>query len=551
MCVSFLDIYQTLPDSWFSYAPVKWQFAPSFLKWCATGSLMAGAAFLVFTLLALIFGRVYCSFICPFGILMDILRFFAKWPSKLSFLKKTAFGRFCAKRFAKLGFRPARNVLRYSLLALCALSLIVGYAGLFGLLDPYSLFGKVMGDFVRPIAVDAANWTSEVLYSWGIYAVNPVEGEGAVALPAFLFALCVLGLLAVASALRGRIFCNTLCSVGSFLSLFSRYSLFRIRLDENACVHCGSCERTCKAECIDAKSGKIDASRCVLCFDCATNCPKGGISYGLNPAWFGKKKHPLEPSKIHSQKTVSRRAFARQAAGMAALACVAAKAKGSQSEEAPQIGAPSPYGVDGDRPDKRLASPPGSVSVRHFLEHCTGCQLCTAVCPSQLLKPSITQWGILGLIQPFMDFSKGFCVHACERCSEVCPAGAILPLSPQQKRTEKIGTAIFNPSLCVVQTEGTDCAACGEHCPVQAIEMIPFGSQQRSLFIPHIHSEVCIGCGACEYVCPVRPHKAIVVQGLAVHTKAVVFQDSMRLYHPEKQSKRTLTPSGDADVFPF
>ena len=138
-----------------------------------------------------------------------------------------------------------------------------------------------------------------------------------------------------------------------------------------------------------------------------------------------------------------------------------------------------------------------------------------------------------------MDFSSGYCIHACHECSKACPTGAIKFIGGKEKRHTKIGTAIFRQELCVVETDGTDCAACAEHCPVSAIEMLPYGDKEDALFVPHVHSDVCIGCGACEFICPVRPHKAIVVQGVKTHKKAVVFDESMRIYKPEEEEKKS------------
>lgn len=559
----FVDLYQNLPGRWFSDEIRQMQFAPSLLRLCVTGTLAAGAAFLAFTVLAVVFGRVYCSFVCPFGTLMDILRRLATWPARNRWLKKTALGRACAKRFLRLKPARAQNVLRYGALAVAALLMAFGAAGLFGWLEPYTLFGRVAGDVVRPALAQGVNALSAALYAHDIYAVSPVSGA-AVAWPSFFAGLFILGALFAAASLRGRLFCNTLCPVGSFLGVFSRYSLFKIRLDESHCTHCGQCERTCKAQCIDAKTSTVDASRCVLCFNCVGHCPRSGISYGLNPVWLPKRDEalpggfdgpdPLRPAAGRAG-AVSRRDAAKATVGLAAL--LLSHKKAEAAVDADDAHALSPYSRAGERPDNRLVSPPGSLSVRHFLDHCTACQLCVAACEGRVLKPSVSQWGLIGFMQPFLDYQRGFCVHGCNRCSQVCPTGAILPLSVEEKLVTKIGTAVFDQDLCVVSRNGTDCAACAEHCPVQAIETIPFGDPHDSLFIPSVHAEVCIGCGACEYVCPVRPHKAIVVQGLARQTTAVKFTQAMRRYRPEEAApaapaKPTDKPAaGSGQVFPF
>ena len=80
---------------------------------------------------------------------------------------------------------------------------------------------------------------------------------------------------------RGRAYCNTICPVGTLLSVFSRFSLFRLTIDESKCVACKRCGSRCKASCIDMENHFVDGSRCVLCFDCIDNCAEGAISYRL------------------------------------------------------------------------------------------------------------------------------------------------------------------------------------------------------------------------------------------------------------------------------
>ncbi len=548
----FLDFKEAAISNWAAHAALSTQFAPSLLRLLATGSLVMGAVFILFTLLALIFGRAYCSFVCPFGILMDVLHRLSRLPARLPLLKKTNFAKGWGNFFKKPAYAAPKNYLRYGVLAVAVLLIAFGAAGLLGLLEPYSLFGKTMTGVFRPALIATVNTLSGWLYARDIYWLDPVGVEGSlVTAHAFLFGLFVFVGIAIAASLRARVFCNTLCPVGAFLSVFSRYSLFKIRIDKSACIGCKKCERQCKAQCIDSQNAAVDASRCVLCFNCvaAADCPRDGIRYGLKKR---AQKPVAEQKKSRSAAALlDRRAFSKAGVGLAGLAC--ARALGADGalpmDEATQN--VSPYPLKGTRPDKRLCSPPGSLSVENFLEHCTACQACTSSCPTGLLRPSLTQWGLAGFMQPMLDFGRGFCVHECVNCARACPTGAILPLGVEEKKRVKIGTARFEQKLCVVVTDGTDCAACAEHCPVQAIEMLPYKPEQ-SLYIPHVHTSVCIGCGACEHICPVRPHQAIVIQGLAKHETAQPFTDDMRLFKPQTAKPAAPAQPGAADnPFPF
>lgn len=551
----FFDVYSALPKAYtMHYNPIGTQFAPSLMKILAFGSLAMGAGFITFTILALIFGRAYCSFFCLFGILMDIIRRVVIFPAN-SFLKKTKLGKFCAKNFVVQKYAKARNVMRTSFLFIAILSIMLGYGALFGIIDPYSLYGKIMGGIVHPAACLAVNGTSQVLYNFGIFSVRPVNGDPTIPLAAFGVAIFILGTITTMTALRGRLYCNTICPVGSFLGFFANFSLFKISLDNNKCISCGMCERNCKTQCIDAKNKNVDFSRCVLCFNCAEKCPKNAVRYSLNPKvakLFAKKENKQESQNNFVSEKISRRKFPKLALGLSALFCIASKKESANTDKKSDA---TPFTIDGQRPDKRLTMPPGSRSMENFLENCTACQRCTAACKAHILKPSLGELGLSGFMQPFMDFSSGYCIHACHECSKACPTGAIKFIGGKEKRHTKIGTAIFRQELCVVETDGTDCAACAEHCPVSAIEMLPYGDEEDALFVPHVHSDVCIGCGACEFICPVQPHKAIVVQGVKTHKKAVVFDESMRIYKPEqkekKKDKKEETKPASQNDFPF
>ena len=591
--LQFVDIYHALPKPYFMYNPTGSQFLPSLLKLLAGFGIVSCWAFITFSVLALIAGRAYCSFVCPFGILMDILRRIAIFPSTSKWLKNSGLGKFCRKNFASNKYAPARNVMRTSFLLLAVIAILFGYTSLLGLIDPYSLYGKIMGGILHPAAAMGADWLGLTLSKFDIYAIPAVDGNPAVPLASFGLAILILAALWLASALKGRLYCNTLCPVGAFLGFLAKFSLLKIRINKDACVSCGLCERNCKAQCIDVKSKTLDYSRCVDCFDCGAGCPRNAISFSTG---FGAKKsdnsekeslrktsakvsEKARIAELSSGPGIGRREFSASLLPMAVLLGVAAEKDSKFGFRGRGAGGPgrgaglggggacglgagacesvdetiyTPFPSKGDRPDKRLSLPPGAQSLENFAEHCTGCQICVSACKAQILKPAITEYGLSGFMQPYMDFAEGFCLYTCHSCTKVCPTGAIKFLSLPQKRTTKIGTAIFKPSLCVVKTDGTDCSACGEHCPVQAIEMIPFGDRKKSLFIPKVHEEVCIGCGACEYICPVSPHKAIVVRGLRVQGVAEEFNESKRFYKPPEDNRKTSAPvQTGGNPFPF
>ena len=161
--------------------------------------------------------------------------------------------------------------------------------------------------------------------------------------------------------------------------------------------------------------------------------------------------------------------------------------------------------------------PAGSGSIRNFENHCTACQLCVSVCPNQVLRPSA---GIMTLMQPEMSYERGYCRPECTRCSDVCPAGAILPVSAEEKSSTRIGHAVWVRENCVPLTDGVKCGNCARHCPSGAIMMVPSdASDPGSPEIPVINTEKCIGCGACEYLCPARPFSAIYVEGHQMHSE--------------------------------
>ena len=161
-------------------------------------------------------------------------------------------------------------------------------------------------------------------------------------------------------------------------------------------------------------------------------------------------------------------------------------------------------------------TPFGSESVKDFYKKCVACQLCVSVCPNNVLRPSTD---LDRLMQPEMSYEKGYCRPECTECSKVCPADAIIPITPEEKTQMHIGVASVDRSLCVAE-DGISCGNCARHCPAGAILMVPKDKDdENSPYIPVVDEAKCIGCGACENLCPSRPFSAITVNGLSVHIK--------------------------------
>ncbi len=544
----FADFRELLPAHW-SHWLASTQLVPSLVA-LATGATFAIGVILVLVL-TLAFGRVYCSALCPLGILQDIIaRVAVLFRRKGHFLPHA---------------RPL-TWLRHIFLWGTGAAVVAGWGGLaLALLDPYSNFGRIASSIFRPLLVLANNavvGTANAFGMHGVYRVDvPWAGAGVLVLVGGFFTA-----VAIMSALRGRLYCNTICPVGTLLGLIAARAAFRLRINGADCVKCGECVRHCKAQCIDLRNASIDASRCVACYDCVSSCDQHGIAHayswntpvpwlrrhdtnrptrgarasrpsrsetaGAPPAQPGFSKTsdiPSDDYDAHVPRNPGRRNFiVSVTTAVAGVVFAGHRTRAAGSDEIPTLaktGKNSP-----------AVSPPGSVGTAQFLSRCTACQLCVSACPTGVLQPGLLEYGVEGLLRPRLDFTTSFCNFDCTRCGEVCPTGAIGRLAAAEKQVTQIGIADFYPARCIVVTEGTDCAACSEHCPTKAVGTEPYGDNLR---VPVMVQENCIGCGACEFACPAEPLKAIRVTGRRVHGRA--------LKHVEKKAAAPAT-NGD---FPF
>lgn len=476
----FLDFTGAL-HTWFGWM-AKIQFLPAVL------GLNIGIILLL-VILTLVCGRVYCSVICPLGVFQDII----SWLS----------GKRKKNRFR---YSPALTWLRYCMLGIFLLAIIGGLGSFVALLAPYSAYGRIASGFFAPVYQWANNGLAYLAERAGSYAFYETE-IWIKSLPTLAIAGMTAVILIILAARGGRTYCNTICPVGTVLGFLSEYSLFKPVIDTAKCNGCGLCARNCKASCIDSKAHEIDYSRCVACMDCINKCRQGAITYTRrrpNPEPTTAKGTSVTAEQIND----TRRAFLSTTALLAATAAVKAQEKkvdgGLAVIEEKKI------------PERAVQiTPPGSLSARNFAQHCTACQLCVSVCPNQVLRPS---GNLMKLMQPEMSYERGYCRPECTKCSEVCPAGAIHPITKADKSAIQIGHAVWIKENCICVTDHVDCGNCARHCPAGAIQMVPSDPKnEQSIKIPVVNTERCIGCGACENLCPSRPFSAIYVEGHKMH----------------------------------
>lgn len=439
--------------------------------------------------LTLVFGRIYCSVICPLGVMQDIFGWLGKDSKK-----------------HRYSYSPEKRWLRYSILVLFIVCLIIGFGPVTGLLAPYSSYGRIVNSIVRPI-YDLVN-NAFALFDRRLGGCHiGYEEVWMRSIGTFAVAILTLVVLGWLAWRNGRTYCNTICPVGTILSFFARFSLLRVKVDQTKCNHCSLCEKDCKAAAIDSKTGTIDYSRCVVCGDCIGTCRHGAIAYKtatLTDRCTDKPQTESADRKIDE----GRRAMltgAALAVGTAAMAQAKIKVDGGLAAIA-----------DKQAPRRKTAvTPPGSLSARHLQRHCTACQLCVSACPNGVLRPGSDP---LRFMQPEMSFERGFCRPECTRCSQVCPTNAIQPIRKEDKTAIAIGHAVWIADNCIPVNNGDHCGLCARQCPAGAIMMVDYTtSDGRHVSVPAVDKERCIGCGKCEYICPARPFSAIYVEGNETH----------------------------------
>ncbi len=482
-------------------ALLKIQAAPSLMKTIAAFSTGALATCIVILLVTFLFGRFYCSVVCPLGIAQDIAAFIFRrkgkpLPPHLAFPRAIALG-------VVIGL------------------LVIGWTLGFKMLDPYSNFGRPFAAWnqPKPAVVEKADGTAAeeddddnseeqsaaaattdtaesscpsgcILSSYGIGAILPV--------------IVIIG----AAIWRKRLFCNAICPVGTTLGIVSRIGLFKLSITEK-CIKCGRCVRACNAGCIDIDHHDIDNARCVRCMNCIAACPMGAIDFGRPVVATKTTEQPSEQSvaetteqPVEKQTTdLSKRELLMAIpVGLVGLGVSAAAgkhflkalldAKTAEAIESEEETAAAP----------QFILPPGAGDVARFATKCTACLLCVHNCPSKIIKPSPTGYGFVRL-----DLTNSKCGFDCNRCSQICPTGAIRPVPLAEKQKLRIAQAAINYKNCKVFQDDEPCGKCAEVCPTKAITLRKTGA-------PKMTKNLCIGCGACQAICP---KKTITVSPIA------------------------------------
>ena len=481
----FLDFTETM-HSWFSWMP-KLQFLEAVLA-------LNVLVIVLLVVLTLIFGRMYCSVICPLGVMQDIIGWLGKKAKK-----------------NRYSFSKELKWLRYPVLVLYVVALVAGIGVFVQLLAPYAAFGRIATNLLQPAYIAGNNVLAAAAEASDSYLFYH-QDLWLRSLPSLIIAAVTLVVLFVLAWRNGRTWCNTICPVGTVLSFFSRFSWLKIHFDTEKCRNCSMCSKNCKAACIDYKNHQVDYSRCVVCGNCIESCKFGALRYkpyrtkgtSTEGTVLAVSSHDTEEPSPNS-----RRAF------LIGTALVSTAVMAQKKEKMLDGG----LAAIADRviPERQTPlTPPGSLSADHMAKHCTGCQLCISECPNQVLRPSTD---LMTLMQPVMSYERGYCRPECTRCSEVCPAGAIKPVTPIEKSSIQIGHAVWIKQNCVAINDDVPCGNCERHCPTGAIEMVPLDLDDGdSPMVPAINEAVCIGCGACENLCPGKDgHTAIMVEGHEVH----------------------------------
>jgi polyferredoxin len=448
-------------------------------------------------------GRFFCGWICPLGTLNHYL---GSWKSE----RKRGPERLERNRYKKW------QTLKYYLLVAGLVSALLGSLWV-GILDPISLTVRSLGAALLPgvnYALDAG--VSALRHS----SIGPLETVGTVAQlilnetllsfrqPHFRQAFFLGTIFVVILALNLRItrfWCRALCPLGALLGVVSRWSILGLEKHAGHCDECNRCLLYCQGGDDPLPNAKWRKAECHLCFNCVADCPESGIRF---------KFFPMTPTTAEGPSLQRRRALAGLAAGAALLPIL---------RSGPAFAAAK---------DPRLIRPPGSLDEANFLARCIRCGECLKVCPNNALQPALLEAGVEGLWTPVLVPRIGYCEPSCVLCGQVCPTGAIWEITQGEKawlpasaakdaKPVRLGTAFYDRGHCLPWAMATECIVCEEWCPtspkaiyLRPAEVTDEAGNPKQVRQPHVDPNRCVGCGACEFACPIKDHPAVYVTSI-------------------------------------
>ena len=431
-------------------------------------------------LLTFIWGRFFCSWVCPFG---AIHQFFT-WLARKTGRRKGAVDR-----------RPLR--IKYILLIVFLVASLFG-TQLVGWLDPFSFLTRSSAVSVLPGmnfllqrglqvgAGDAGIVARVVKPLYEFVRKTVLTGKQRTFTQPLLIGF-VLMLVLYLNFYRRRFFCNSICPLGAFYGIFARYSLIHLKTT-GECKGCNACANHCTY--YGSPYQDYLKSECLLCFNCVADCPHSAVAVEW-PRSLKKSRPAVDIGR--------RRMFASLGSGLA-LAAFPAIAVFQKSKF------------------HEFIRPPGSVREKDFLKKCIRCGECMQVCPTNAIHPALLRTGMQGIWSPILVPVNGYCEYECNKCTQVCPTKAIGKLTLEEKKKFKIGTAVVNRSLCYTYADGYNCAVCEEHCPVpekairfRSVDVYNFRGKLKKVNQIYVVPDLCIGCGICENVCPRIDSPAIAI----------------------------------------
>jgi polyferredoxin len=441
--------------------------------------------------LTLVFGRVFCNWICPYGTLHQ----FVGW---LFNIRKHP-ERWKTNQYRRIYF------LKYGILVVFLIMAFLGSLQI-GLLDPICLMYRTFATAFGPASDLLVGALDHRLSVVGIDTVlfeqlKFAPGvEQRVFVGSFWIGLFLVALVGM-NLVIPRFFCRVLCPLGALLGVFSRFALFRINRDVHKCTDCNLCLTRCEGA--SDPQAQLRLSECFACMNCIDDCPEDALSFKLVQ---------LDTKQVIPGPSLGRRKLVFSSlAGLIALPLL--KNNGVNTN---------------DNYSDKLIRPPGSVEEEDFLQKCIKCDQCINACPTNVLQPAtLEEAGFEGLWTPVMNFNIGHCQLKCTLCSEVCPTGAIRKITVEEKLGKGefaeqgpivLGTAFFDKGRCLPHAMEIPCVVCEEVCPVSPKAIQTRDEEARNVFgqivelnKPFMVPDLCIGCGICQKECPVTDSRAVYV----------------------------------------